>query len=785
VIGRALAALALAFALAHLPYLVSTLEDIDSVNFALGVRDFDVASHRPHPPGYPVYIALGKAGVAVATPLSRDATQSAIEARALSALSLIAALAGIVVLYRVFATWSSSVDGRGATVASVTAAEVHADLVTPPWREFDPRAMAATALVVAAPLFWYLAVRPMSDLPGLTAALAAQACLALAWWRQQADASGDRRLSPQRVGASGRMIVLGALLAGLSIGFRSQNAMLTLPLLFGVLVDRIGRGVAGAMIGGVVAFGAGVLVWAVPLVLASGGVDAYLTALGSQAGEDFAGVDMLYLNPSPRLAAFALLHTLIYPWDSLALGAVVVSLAAVGVVALALRDRRALVVVSLVSLPYLAFHLLFQDTTFVRYALPLVPPIAFLAVCGAELIARRGALPLIGALALWAVTTAAPTLAAYGSEASPTVRALRAMEAARDQAPPGALAMHQTFRRPLEAEHVPVQPMLASPPRREWLELARYWRDGGNAPLWFLADPRRSDLVLIDPQSRASRIDFLWRFSSLSELGGMRPAAAHWYRLRPPGWFAEEGWALSPETAGIARLMGRGPSIEPIIARVRRRPEAVHVIVGGRHLGSEKDPAVTFRAAVDGRPVAQWQAGPGFFVHEFDIAAGGLAGDGELAQLTLSSDASSIDTAIEQFDLQTKGSLMWVYETDWHEAEYSPAIGVWRWTSARSTLRIVDAVTPIVVAIRVERPRRYFDDDPTVRLMACETAVGETRFRDSELWTVTVPLAELQRCDGRLAIVTDRIFVPAERDGATDERRLGLRVFGVSVAAQH
>ena len=62
----ALAALALAFALAHLPYLVSTLEDIDSVNFALGVRDFDVANHRPHPPGYPLYIALGKLGVAAA-----------------------------------------------------------------------------------------------------------------------------------------------------------------------------------------------------------------------------------------------------------------------------------------------------------------------------------------------------------------------------------------------------------------------------------------------------------------------------------------------------------------------------------------------------------------------------------------------------------------------------------------------------------------------------------------------------------------------------------------------
>ena len=49
---------------AHLPALPPTLEDLDSVNFALGVRHFDVAQHQPHPPGYPIFIALGKLGTA-------------------------------------------------------------------------------------------------------------------------------------------------------------------------------------------------------------------------------------------------------------------------------------------------------------------------------------------------------------------------------------------------------------------------------------------------------------------------------------------------------------------------------------------------------------------------------------------------------------------------------------------------------------------------------------------------------------------------------------------------
>jgi 4-amino-4-deoxy-L-arabinose transferase-like glycosyltransferase len=41
------------------------LDEIDSVNFAMGVREFDIWMHQPQPPGYPLYIALGKLGVAL------------------------------------------------------------------------------------------------------------------------------------------------------------------------------------------------------------------------------------------------------------------------------------------------------------------------------------------------------------------------------------------------------------------------------------------------------------------------------------------------------------------------------------------------------------------------------------------------------------------------------------------------------------------------------------------------------------------------------------------------
>ena len=45
----------------RLPFRSRTLFNWDSVNFALGVIDFDVVQHRPHPPGYVLYVATARA----------------------------------------------------------------------------------------------------------------------------------------------------------------------------------------------------------------------------------------------------------------------------------------------------------------------------------------------------------------------------------------------------------------------------------------------------------------------------------------------------------------------------------------------------------------------------------------------------------------------------------------------------------------------------------------------------------------------------------------------------
>jgi hypothetical protein len=787
---RASAALALAIGLAHLPFLASWLEDIDSVNFALGVRDFDVAAHRPHPPGYPVYIAVGKVTAAVVGMVSGESPQSAIEARALSIVSLLAAVVAVFAMYRAYAALAGPGEMRTASETERTRAPRPQDTESsgafPPGEvtTVDLMAMAATAVALTCPLLWTLAVRPLSDLPGLALALVSQVFLLTAWRWQTVPPSGDRRLTPEMTARSGRMIVLGALVAGLAVGMRTQALWLTAPMLLVVLVDRIGRGVAGAVIGATMTSAIGVLAWAIPLVAVSGGLSGYLTALGTQAGEDFGGGEMLYLNPAPRMAALALAHTFVDPWESIPLAVVVLVLAAAGLTRLLWRDRRTLVAVIALALPYAVFHLLFQDTSFTRYAAPLVPVVAFAAVHGLRLV-HAAAVPAGAAvLSVWAMVIAGPVVVRYAASPAPAVLAVAVMNAEAAEVHAEALAMHQTFVRPLEAEQVDV-PQLPAPPRREWLELARFWTDGHDGPLWFLADPRRTDFALVDPRSRTDITQFRWAPSTHRVLGGMRPAAADWIRFSNPRWFAETGWSLTPETAGMARLMGRGPHLEPIVARVRRSPGPMRVLVGGRNLAAPGDPAVRITLAIDERAVESWEVAPGFFLKVIDVPAGVLDGAGRFAALTIQARPVTgevpIPTAIEQFDIQPPGTVMWGFDEGWHEAEYTPQLGVWRWTSERASLRVVDARSIVRVRLEIERPLRYFDAPSQVRALVGGREIAASTIGEDGAWSFDVDGNALREAGDEIVIETTQTFVPAERAGGPDRRRLGLRVFKVVV----
>src|SRR5205814_2428235 len=109
------------------------------------------------------------------------------------------------------------------------------------------------------------------------------------------------------------------------------------------------------------------------------------------------------------------------------------------------------------------------------------------------------------------------------------------------------------------------------------------------------------------------------------------------------GWFAGEGWELTPETAGIARTSRTRLYQQPITAYVLRRAGPMTAIIAGRDLGPADDPSSIIEVALDGTRVDQWRIDPvrdGItFFHVMRLPAGIAAGPGNYATLRISARA--------------------------------------------------------------------------------------------------------------------------------------------------
>ena len=613
----------------------------------------------------------------------------------------------------------------------------------------------------------------MSDMPGLALVLVAQALLLLGM-------------------KSPLALVAGALAAGLGAGVRVQAAALTLPLFVAALVAARRAGIWWLISRPVAALAAGVLAWAVPLVMASGGPDGYLKALGTQAGEDFAWVDMLWANPTPRRLAMALYATFVQPWESVGMFIPVACAAVLGAAARLVRHRQALWLLAVAFGPYAVFHLLMQDTTFVRYALPLLVPVCWLAVTGADAIAHVGrrALPIGAAAAapmvLFTAMLAVPVGRVYGGEPHPAFRAIADMDSRAATAPPAAIYSHYALRRPLQAA-LPAGLRIVEPRRSyEWLGLVDYWRSGGEQSVWFLADPRRTDLSLIDPQARRAVIQYRWSVGDHQVLAGTRPNAVDWYRIERPGWFASEGWSLTPEAGGITRLDGTGPDRRPIEAYVRRRADPAHMVVGGRYLGAAGGGAVTLDLRIDDVLAETWEVDPARdglnFLRFIDLPGGALAGEGTYARLTIQRERRSrpagCDSAVRYPGSRAARARIWRglargRVRQCHRPQLAlderPVGGAGGAVSSHQhpTSRRVSAQVPGLGAAGAgERGR------PRARGVSAGSRLH---------WTVRVPADAVEAAGGAIAIETDRVYLPGAAEGTADERRLGLRLFEIVV----
>lgn len=710
----------------HLPFLPSSLEDLDSINFALGLRDFDVARHQPHPPGYPVFIALAK--------LVRAAGVSDWRA-----LSLVNVVGGALAVFGCLGLFHAVGHRRPMS---------------------EEHALLAVVVVVTCPLFWLTADRPLSDAAGLAAALAVQAAILLA--------DGPRGLT------------VSAAAAGVAAGIRSQVVWLTLPLLVFAHVRQASEGRSWTVARGIAAYAIGALSWFAPLVFVSGGPLAYWHALSNQGTEDLTGVAMLATTPTVSLAVETVRSALVTPWGWGPLAAIILSLAVAGAVRMLRRDAASLLVLAVAFGPYLAFDLLFQEAMTARYALPLVVPVVYLAAQGVTWFPSTPALALLVSLAGVSVFLDDRALSGYASMDAPAFRLLGDMRAAGSSTPP-VLAMHRKgdfdMRRPIQwiGDAMPaLAARLPAPPKHEWLELVKYWNGGGRAPVWFVADPPRSDLALVGRRGRPSF--YRWGFQPTSLVGGARPNEMDWHVIQPPDWYLGEGWALTPETAGVAREDGKGPGHAPISAWIRRSSEPVTVMIGGRHLTPGGAPA-RVRVAVDGEARADWPVQPGFFLQILEPHV--LAGRGDYAHLTIESDNQ--DVAVEQFDAQPGERVLFGFGDGWNEQEYDPKTGaLWRWSSDRATIRVRTTRRALALDLRGEIEAA---STARVSVRAGDQVVAEFDVGRSFVRTVLVPANAVSDPETRLTIETSAWYVPAKtRWRSRDQRRLGLKLFACRVS---
>lgn len=732
------------FIAAHLPALPGSLADLESINFGLAIREFDVTSNQPHPPGSPHFVGLAK--LATATLFKLGDPLNVPHALALINLAGAAlALAGVFWLARAI-----GYSTRAAVGASLVAGTI--------------------------PLYWFSASRPLDDFPGLALALIAQALLAPPLLGPAAGAGARPSRRPWHVAA-------GAALAGIAAGLRIQTALLTFPLVIALLVSR--RAPRAVRLQVLAAAVAGLLTWIVP-VLMDAGPRAYAGAVMAKAGQDLREVEMLARNPSVRLLGEALHETFVDPFGSHLLAAVMLGASVLGLVLAAARRRGVLTLLVLGYLPYVAVHLLFQDTVINRHAIPLLPALALLFVLPFEYLSARAVLPAAAGAATAGLVVAVPALQAHGSAESPGFALIRDLHRL-PRVEETVLAMHTRVATDLQRhrswEAIPPMRTLPATPAYEWLELVNLWKEGYEGPIWFLADPRRTDLRQIDPQQQRLMRQYSWPESDRPFVGGIRPDRIDWYFIQRPGWFLGRGWALSPEIGGLtARDRAGAPAA---VAWVRRRDTASTLMLGGRHLGGESDPPVVVRVRIDGRQVDEWPIRPGPFVFMRPLLVEELEGTSTYAQLEIDAawaGSGPAPLSLEQFDFQSIDGTIVAYDEGWWEPESHERSGQsWRWTSREAKLWLFNPGRDLTLVISGEDPTRYYRGGTEMTVLVGEREVGRFTLDDHFSQAVSIPVEPLSVARGRVTLRFADAHVPGRLRAPPDMRELGVRVFAVNV----
>jgi hypothetical protein len=205
----------------YFPFRSSSLDDFDAYSFALALDNFNLNLQQPHPPGFPIYIALGR----MLQPLTRSPT---------AALTLLSAICGIAVLLLIYAL----------------------GCVLNPEHPFTGVGAALTMAFI--PMTWLTAEKALSDMPGLAFTLAAL-------WLLLRD---SKSIGEQ---------FAGGLMAGLSLGVRPHNAAPIIILFLVLTLQNLRNHNLRSLILKAAGLMLGTLLWALPLLITAGGIRPYLS----------------------------------------------------------------------------------------------------------------------------------------------------------------------------------------------------------------------------------------------------------------------------------------------------------------------------------------------------------------------------------------------------------------------------------------------------------------------------------------------------------------------------
>ncbi|MBI1746721.1 MAG: hypothetical protein HYR55_09055 [Acidobacteria bacterium] len=329
----------------------------DEVLFARALHNFNLFVHSPHPPGYPVYVAI--------TRVAKFFLQS--DVRALVFTNVFFGSLLVIPTYFLYCLFLR-----------------------------PQAAWWATGFSLANPIIWIYSETGFSDMTALFWIITSLALL----FRYE----------------SHRLFYLGMISFGIAVGIRPQHALfgaIFVPVLLGI---KVWRAEAGAAWKGLLLLAATIAAWLVPLVVLAGGLSPYIELLRAHAADTH---DPGYLVLRHQMSAAVFVKTkFALMWGSDVLGAALMGLSVLGVVLFAVHAPiRALMLLLVTFLPWALLDFLWLHLYYPRYTMPSIILLNLFAVFGVfELWPRRpwwektAAPVIVFVLALTALNWALPVV---------------------------------------------------------------------------------------------------------------------------------------------------------------------------------------------------------------------------------------------------------------------------------------------------------------------------------------------------------------------------------------